>query len=298
MKKFFKWFGIILGSLLGLVILFVLYFYLSINSRLNKTYSVQVAEITISSDSASVERGRHRAMLCQGCHGENFSGVAVIDDKALGVIKSTNLTSGEGGIGKTYTDKDWVRSIVHGVRPNGKPILMMPADNFQNFSLADLQGLIAYMKTIPPVANKDKGYQLTFLAKMLISTGAMANMLPAEIIDHSAAYNPEVAAEETPGFGKYLVSISGCKVCHGLNLNGGKSPDPNSPPVPNITPGGHSGNWSEADFIAAMQTGKTPEGKILNPLFMPWRDYMNMTNTELTAIYKYMKSLPKMKSAS
>jgi hypothetical protein len=41
-----------------------------------------------------------------------------------------------------------------------------------------------------------------------------------------------------------------------------------------------------------LRTGVTPEGKKLNPKFMPWTMTKDMTDDELKAIYLYLKSLP------
>ena len=76
MQKIFRWLGIILGSLVGLILLAVLGLYVSTSIRLNKTYSVQPETITIPSDPASIERGRHVAVIrmCTECHGADLAG--------------------------------------------------------------------------------------------------------------------------------------------------------------------------------------------------------------------------------
>jgi hypothetical protein len=64
------------------------------------------------------------------------------------------------------------------------------------------------------------------------------------------------------------------------------------PPGPNLTPGGELGNWSEADFMAALRSGQTPSGKTLDPEQMPWTSFSNMTDSELQAIWAYLSTLP------
>jgi hypothetical protein len=64
------------------------------------------------------------------------------------------------------------------------------------------------------------------------------------------------------------------------------------PAGPNLTSSGELVGWSEADFIQAMRTGVNPNGHKLNPEFMPWDKYANMTDEELKSLWLYLQSLP------
>ena len=44
----------------------------------------------------------------------------------FGEIMPSNLTSGKGGIGGTYTDAEFARAIRHGITREGKGIIIMP----------------------------------------------------------------------------------------------------------------------------------------------------------------------------
>src|SRR3989304_5981534 len=127
MKRMFKWIGIVLGSLVGLLLVAGVVMYFIGNARLNKVYDFPLSKITIPTDGASIEYGKHRAeILCQGCHGEDLSGVNNwFDGGPLGKIDSANLTSGEGGIGDEFSAEDYVRAIRHGIDQEGKPIFMV-----------------------------------------------------------------------------------------------------------------------------------------------------------------------------
>jgi hypothetical protein len=60
--------------------------------------------------------------------------------------------------------------------------------------------------------------------------------------------------------------------------------------TPNLTPDpatGRIANWTEEIFIARARTGKGAEG---SP--MPWANYARMTDDDLRAIYRYLRSLP------
>jgi hypothetical protein len=40
-----------------------------------------------------------------------------------------------------------------------------------------------------------------------------------------------------------------------------------------------------------LRTGKTPEGKQMDPEYMPWESAAAFTDTELKALHLYLKSL-------
>jgi len=63
---------------------------------------------------------------CVDCHTRDLGGKRFIDSEA-GRLAASNLTHGAGGVGDVYADVDWVRAIRHGVRPTGKPLLVMPS---------------------------------------------------------------------------------------------------------------------------------------------------------------------------
>ena len=295
MKKFFKWFGIVLASLLGLVLAAGLVLFLIGNARLNKTYDFPPSNLVIPTDAASIADGQHRVeVLCAGCHGQDLGGiVGWFDGGPLGTVDSANLTAGEGGVGQEFTsDEDYVRAIRHGINPQGKPIFMIAVTATSQLSDADLASIIAYLKTVPPVDRTTGGMQLTFLAKIMYAAGVLP-VMPVEVVSHQLQVSaPERAV--SVDYGEYLVNTNDCRVCHGSDLAGGEHPDPTfSLITPNLTPGGEVGFWSEAQFIETIRTGVTPSGHEFNE-HMPWQTYRLFTDDELTAIYLYLQSLPKL----
>lgn len=296
MKVVFKWIGIVLGSLVGLIIVAGLVLFLIGNARLNKVYSFEPSNLTIPTDEASIANGKHRVeSLCAGCHGPDLSGVdGWFNAPPIGMIDSANLTSGEGGAGQEFTsDEDWVRAIRHGIDPQGKPLFMPAVSSTAYLSDEDLASIIAYVKSVPPVDHKVKERYFTPMARILVAVGVLGK-LPAEEVSHDIHVSaPErgVNAE----YGEYLVNTHDCRVCHGPDLNGGPFPDPTITKIsPNLTPGGELGFWTEEDFINTIRTGKTPSGHELDPYFMPW-NYINLFyDDELKAVFMYLQSLPKL----
>ena len=296
MKKVFKWLGIVLGSLIGLLLLAGVVLYFIGDARLNNTYDVPPSNIVLPTDEASIEFGRHRAeTLCQGCHGADLSGVENwFSAPPIGTIDSVNLTSGEGGIGDEFTTEDYVRAIRHGIDHEGKPIFITAVPSTAHLSDEDLGAIIAYLKTVPPVDHQTKERYFTPLARILLAAGVLGK-LPAESVSHETHVNaPErgVSVE----YGKYLVDTNDCRVCHGPELNGGPFPDPTITKIsPNLTPDGEVGFWTEEEFINTIRAGRTPSGYELDPNFMHWKDYRLLYDDELKAVYMYMQSLPKLK---
>ena len=297
MKKFFKWLGIVLGSLVGLVLVAGATLYLIGNSRANKTYGFPPSNLVIPTDEASIAYGKHRVeTLCADCHGADLSGIDNwFNVPPLGSIDSANLTAGEGGVGSTFTDEDYVKALRHGIDPNGKPIYMPAVLATSHLSDQDLASIIAYLKTVPPVEHKTNGHQFKPLAKILFVVGALPPF-PVEVVNHETRVTA-LAAGASVEYGEYLVNINDCRTCHGQNLAGGKFPDPSvTAKVPNITPGGEPGYWTEEQYFTAIQTGVTPSGHQLDTKLMPWKTYSHLTDDELKAIWLYLQSLPKLET--
>ena len=297
MKKFFKWFGIVLGSLLGLIVLVFLGLAFKGNSMLNKIYDVQVETIPIPTDEAAIARGEHWVMAeCIGCHGEDLSGGPFFE-APFATVNAKNLTTGKGGVGSEFTDEDWVRAFRYGVGPEGNSVLIMPSHAFRFFSDVDLADIIAYLKVAPPVDKELSEPNFNILGKALLGAGAFGeSVVVAEAINNNAIDPSYPAAGVTPEYGQYLINVSGCRDCHGADLSGGKSADPAAIPAPNLTSGGELVAWNEDDFIKAIRTGLTPTNRQLDPAQMPWEHFKNFSDDELKAIWAYLDSLPQLET--
>jgi mono/diheme cytochrome c family protein len=293
MLKVLKWIGIVLGSLIGLVLLVALGLYVKARSEFNRTYNVEVPQISIPSDAAATERGQHLAtVLCFECHGDDLGGqVPFADLGPIGTIDTPNLTKGQGGLGAQLTDEDFVRILTHGVKPNGKSVFIMPSTDFQYMSDQDLGDIIAYVRSLPPV-DRTTAVKFTFMGNVMYGAGMFGNLLRASRIDHADRPPTPPAPGVTPEYGSYLVQINSCRDCHGLELSGGKSAEPGAPLAPNLTPGGELRAWTAEQFITTLRTGVTPSGMELK--YMPWPYKGKMSDDELKAIWAYLTSLPEL----
>jgi mono/diheme cytochrome c family protein len=290
MKKILKWIGIVIGGLVLLVVLVAGGMLVSTNLRFSKTYDIQPEPLAIPTDAESLAIGEYWVNIhCRDCHAPDLGGRTLLDDPMIGTVDTPNLTSGEGGIGASYTDADWVRALRHGVKKDGTSVFIMPSNHFYYLSDTDLAAIIAYVKSVPPVDRPTPEKNLKPMAKILYAAGAFGSQLHAETIDHDA--RPSAPPKGmTVEYGEYLVNAHGCRGCHGEALSGMQPPEPGSPLAPNLTPGGELLGWSEDDFINTIRTGLTPHGHELSE-FMPWKYFRLLTDDDLKTIWLYLASL-------
>jgi len=290
--KIIRWVAIVAGSLATIVLIGLGILYGITNQRMNRTYSVTPHTVSAPGDSATLARGMHVSQIhgCTDCHGQNLAGKLFLDAPMVATIYSTNLTRGKGGIGGQYSDDDWERAIRHGINPNGKPLLFMPAQEFFHLGDEDLAALIYYLKTLPPVDNELPENSVGPIGRVLYLQGSMP-LVPAELTDHAADHPAAPEPGITVQYGKYLTV--GCTGCHGADFSGGPIPGvpPEWPPAANLTPAGNLRNWTEQGFIQAMRTGVKPSGERFSE-YMPYAVLKAMTDDELKAVWLFLTSLP------
>jgi mono/diheme cytochrome c family protein len=128
-----------------------------------------------------------------------------------------------------------------------------------------------------------------------------------------ASQAPAFADQAAIDRGQYLVTISGCSDCHTPGaligspdkgrLFGGADVGFGIPGVgvfvgPNLTPDKETGlgNWTDAQIIAAMTTGKRPDGRMLSGV-MPFEALSHLAPADAQAIVAYLRSLPPISNA-
>ncbi len=293
--KIIKWVGYILGGLVVVILIALGVFYFMSEQKLANAYLVTPDAVTVPTDEASIARGQHiveSMTACGGCHGEDLSGTAFIDEPGFATLPAPNLTSGEGGIGATYTDEDWVRALRHGVAADGRQLIIMPSQHYNYLTDEDLGAVIAYIKSVPPVDQAWPARQIPLIpTRVLVALGVLP-FAPDLIAENGPRTNPPAGV--TVEYGEYLSKIAACRECHGSDLAGGT--DPNVPSGPNITPGSAFSAYTEEHFLTMMRTGVTPGGRTLSEE-MPWMEYGRMTDEELKALFAYLQSLAPLPNA-
>jgi hypothetical protein len=271
MKKIMKWSGIVLGGLIGLIVLTGVVLYPIGMEKLNRSYpGIPVESIRIPTTADAVARGQHLATIwaCTRCHGENLGGTLMTNDPIegsipiLGSIPATNLTSGKGGIGQSYTDADWIRAIRHGVKPNNQVEVFMY--DYSILGDRDLGDLIAYLKQVPPVNGNSSTVDYGPIVPIVPAVGMFTPA--AEQMDHSAPRPVEPLPGVTKEYGQYLSAI--CAGCHGASISNGLK------------------SWKQEDFIRTFQTGVLPNGRQFGPT-MSSKTISEMSDAELAALWLY-----------
>ena len=260
----------------------------------HRRIELAVAPVAIPDDGASVARGRYLFMSrgCTECHGVYGAGKDIINDGKGMLIHAPNITPAAGSVVAAYRDLDWVRTIRHGVKPNGEPAMVMPSEDYNRLTDADTGALIAFLRRLPPVPAPGATVQFPLVVRALYGVGMVKDA--AEKIDHALPPEQPVAEAATAQHGSYVANA--CIGCHGASLAGGKIPGapPDWPAAANLTPGPGSAMKPYGDaqaFAAMLRTGKRPDGSAISTV-MPLRALREMNDTDVQAIWLHLKSLP------
>ena len=297
-KKILKWTGII-------IVVIVLGFSLTVMSRQNLKFDGPYPNVKSSTDSAVIARGKELVFgpaHCADCHsGTNADSLIALGqevslaggyefDMPIGKIYTRNITpDSTTGIGR-YSDQQIARALRYGVGPDGRAFFdFMP---FHNTSDEDLAAIISYLRAQKPVKKEIPEHEFNTMGKVvrafLIKPVGPDGEVPVSVKKDSSAE-----------YGKYLaLAVSNCAGCHtkrdmmtggytgelfagGLEIEGLITPNLTTDTSSRIS------TWDQQQFISRFR-----EGKKIKQSPMPWNSFKRMSDSDLIAIYKYLKSLP------
>jgi cytochrome c553 len=263
-----------------------------------------------------IARGEYLAnhvSLCTDCHSKrDFSrfagpildgrlgeGGEVFDEKVSfpGSVAVPNITPYNL---KNWTDGEIFRAITTGVRKDGSAIFpLMPWPSYSKMSREDVYAIIAYIRTLKPIRASYPKATLSFPLNIIVHT------MPQKA---SLGIIPSLA--DTVKYGAYLVNAAACMDCHTQNNNGKMVAGMefaggrefriwnNTIRSANITPDKATGigTWTDTVFVqrfkAFSDRVKSPKtSKADVQTIMPWYDYSGMSETDLKAMYAYLKTL-------
>lgn len=311
MKRILKWFAILLCvSIVAIIALISYVKFLLPNVGAS-------SDVKLVSTAESIERGRYLAnsvMVCMDCHSKRdwtqFSGPVVegsfgaggeIFDRKLGfpgVYYSRNITP--YGL-SSWTDGEIFRAITAGVNKNNEALFpIMPYHYYGRMDVQDIHAVIAYLRTLPSIESKIPEREIDFPLNILINTipkKGVATTIPNK--------------KDSVLYGAYLVNAAGCVECHtkvddkaqiiqGMEFAGGREFE-----MPggilrtnNITP--HETGlsfWSREKFIYTFKQyqdsaykSPTLSATDFNTI-MPWTMYSGMTESDLSCIYQFLKTV-------
>lgn len=291
--RYLRLLGKIVMVLVVLAALGMAFVYWRSDRLMAQRIAVDEASLTIPTDAESIARGGHLAVTrgCTDCHGADLGGKVLIESFPVGRIAGPNLTRGQGGIGNP-DPLLLERAIRHGIGVDGHLLIYMPATDFAGLSDTDTSDLMAYIAARPPVDRNVPPPIAGPLIRVLFLLGK-APLAYGLHVDPHAAHVAAVIVAPTAEYGRYLAQ--GCTGCHREDFTGGHIPGtpPSFADAANITtdPVRGIGKWSKTDFYTALRQGKRPDGRALDP-FMPWRALGTMSDTELDALWAYLRTVP------
>ena len=283
-----------LGALVAAILVLVAFVYARSELALRKNWKIDEAALAVPGGDEAVARGEHLAITrgCTDCHGADLGGHVMMEVPAIGRMAGPNLTHGTGGVPASFSDTDFERAIRHGVKPDGHAILFMPTRDFAALSNADTADLIAYVKSRPSIERTLAPSYIGPIGRTLFAFGQLP-MLEARLVDQHATHVAHIENAATIEFGNYLARA--CTGCHGQHFSGGPIPGvPPDFPIPaNITPDATTGigAYSKDDFYRVFREGKKRDGSAVNT-FMPWQAMGRFTDTELDALWIYLRTVP------
>jgi cytochrome c553 len=295
MKTWLKRIGALLAALLVLAAGAVFAGLQLADGKMKRKVDVAVQPLAARDDAQSLERGKYlfSSRGCVDCHGANGAGKLFVDDGKGLRIKGPNISPGKGSVTAQYQPQDWVRAIRHGVGPGGRPLMIMPSEDYNRFTDGDLASLVAYIRALPPAEGGPAEVSLPLPARVLYGLGAIQDA--AAKIDHGKPAPQPVPEAVSLQHGAYVANM--CLGCHGPQLAGGRIPGgpPDWPAAANLTPGPVMASYPDAEsMLKLFRTGKRPDGQPVK--VMPFESLREMSETDVRALHLYLQSLKPVKS--
>lgn len=277
--------GIALTTILGLVAVVALTGFVVSSRHLNERPEIEAHALDIAT--ADVAQGERLAGAygCRDCHGDNLAGTMLIDEMPMARLAAPNLTPGRRD--GPFTPAELEVAIRHGVGADGRTLFIMPSQEYVYLSDRDVTDLIAYLQSLPAISDTLPERQFGPVGRGLVALGKVQPV--TDLMPPDARHLDAPAMEPTAELGYYLTRL--CTSCHGAQLAGAPAAQPGAPAGTNLTPAGNLGNWTYEQFVAVLKTGVTPDGRQLDPMFMPWTALSHMNDTEMQAIWAYLTSL-------
>lgn len=261
--------------------------------RRHRYIDIKPRPVSYTTDAQTIERGRYlyASRGCTDCHGAQGTGREFVNDGKGTRLAGPNITS--AGVVARYQPEDWNSVIRHGVKPNGRPVLVMPSEDYNRFTNDDLNALVSYIRQLPPQASAQQAVvELPRPAWVLYGLGLLPDA--ATRINHQLAPSRPVPAGVTLANGQYVANM--CIGCHGVDRAGGKiaGGPPDWPAASDIRPGSESADSvmarypSAASFVAMLRTGKRPDGVPIQ--VMPFESLGQLSDVDAQALYLYLNA--------
>jgi len=268
-----------------------------------------IALVISTSAQAQLERGKYLVegiLTCGNCHtprgpggvldtAQRHAGGPQVWETDEYKVRPSNITPDKAtGIG-SWSAEQAKASMREGKRPDGSQLSpQMPYGFYKIFTPADLDAVVAYVMSIPPVTRKVDA-----------PVYKMKNMV-VDVPPGAEKPMPQATMADPVKKGFYLATIGHCTECHtpivnghrdfkgSLGTGGEKFEGPFGVSISrNITSHKENGigAWSDAEIKRAITQGVRKDGtKLRPPMGFAW--YATMTDADLDAIVAYLRTIP------
>jgi cytochrome c553 len=230
-----------------------------------------------------VQHGKRVAIVlgCTGCHGREMTGKDWTEEGFI-IQHSANLS-----VTAARTSKAELKAMIVGGRgTGGRELWGMPSHLFTQLADADMDGMLAFLDSVPPKGTAWPAPVMLEGARKEIANGVFKSSAH-EVREMGARMPPDAGPEHA--LARYLVRAT-CAECHGMELRGG-SPFPGAPPRPDLR---IVSAYGRADFERLLTTGKPVGDRKLGLMGEVARNrYSHFTVSERDAIHAYLQRLAK-----
>jgi mono/diheme cytochrome c family protein len=249
-------------------------------------------------------RGRYlveKVANCLDCHSQRdwsrLGGPVVAGTEGQGApfsvlgppVHSADITSAALS---HWTDGEIARALTSGIGRDGNAVHpFMPHDAYSRLDAEDVRSVVVYLRALPPIDHSVPRTREKWPIRLLGRLLSKPHVSP-EPVDR----------RDSVAYGRYLVTIAECRLCHGDDLSGGRTfripgteateDSANITPHPSALPG----QWSRENFVALFKSLDTEEAIEVPPgqvnTVMPWARLAGLSEADLGAIYDYLQTVP------
>ncbi|UUZ55578.1 hypothetical protein LP419_08250 [Massilia sp. H-1] len=208
------------------------------------------------------------------------------------LVTSPNITAGANSATAGYRDIDWVRTLRHGVKPDGRPVMIMPSEDYNRLTDNDLASIIGYVRQMPWRPGGPR--RLSCLSE------SHSDVRVRRRERRGRTDRPYAGAAVAGGGG----GERGPRRLRGAQLRGLPRRAPERWPhsrfaarvawqPANLTPGPGSAmaRYPSADtFMAMLRSGQRPDGSTISSV-MPFGSLRQMNETDMRALHAYLRTL-------
>ncbi len=268
--------------------------------------ALQAQRAAARAGSDIVARGEYlaRAGDCIACHtapeGRPFAGGRAMQTP-FGALYTSNITPDPvTGIGR-WTADDFYKTMHTGRFPDGGLLYpAMPFGSYTKVTRADSDAIFTYLKSIPPVNQKNRSHDLRFPydnRELIIGWRTL--------FFREGEFKPDLTKSAVWNRGAYLVEGLGhCGMCHSpINALGGSTQSDafkgglipmQNWYAPSLTSNREAGlgDWSIKDITDLLQTGVSNRGAVFGPMAEVVHNSLQyLTDEDARAVAVYLKGI-------